>query len=232
MFRAEVSIRYPETSCPAGTGSASQCFARTGTTIIAGLGTVQESYAYVIENAPEGCPPPPPGADSIGLPPTTVRLIVASKGEIDLVTGGAACLARGGSLTATEQFTVTGGSGVYAGASGGGTVTTASFGPPSFSGTDTWSGTLVVPSVEFDVAAPKLVGATSRTVIAPRRAKSVRVTFSVTATDDVDGKVPVACLPHSGSRFPIGRTVVRCSATDTSGNTATATFAITVKARR
>jgi HYR domain len=34
-----------------------------------------------------------------------------------------------------------------------------------------------------------------------------------------------------GSRFKIGRTVVRCSATDTSGNAGVATFAVTVKRR-
>jgi HYR domain len=231
-FQAQLAVRFPQMTCPPGTRSTVECFDRTGTTTIAGLGTVQESYAYVLDLDPEGCPPPPPGADSTGLPPTTVRLIVASNGEIDLRTSGADCVPRSTSLTATEQFTVTGGSGMYAGASGGGTVTTTSFEPPAFAGRDTWSGTLVVAGLEFDLAAPKLVGAISRKVSAPRRARSVRVTFKVTATDDVDGHVPVACRPRSGSRFPIGRRVVHCSATDTSGNTARANFAITVKARR
>jgi HYR domain len=231
-FQAQVAVNYPQIPCPPGTRSTVECFVRTGTTTIAGLGTVQQSYAYLLDNGPEGCPAPPAGAELIGLPPSTARLIVAGKGEIDLRTSGADCLARFDSLTATEQFTVTGGSGMYAGASGGGTVTVASLTPLALRGTDTWSGTLVVAGLEFDLAAPKLVGATSRKVIAPRRARSVRVTFKVTATDDVDGQVPVACRPRSGSRFPIGRRVVRCSATDTSGNTARANFAITVKARR
>jgi hypothetical protein len=60
----------------------------------------------------------------------------------------------------------------------------------------------------------------------------VRVTYTVNAVDAVDGSVPVSCQPASGSRFKIGRTLVRCSATDNSANTQTATFTVIVKARR
>jgi HYR domain-containing protein len=55
------------------------------------------------------------------------------------------------------------------------------------------------------------------------------VTFHVTAQDERDGALPVTCVPRSGSRFPIGRTVVKCGATDSSANTAGASFRITVK---
>jgi Ca2+-binding RTX toxin-like protein len=54
------------------------------------------------------------------------------------------------------------------------------------------------------------------------------VTFEVTAQDDVDGSVPVTCTPASGSTFPIGETIVECTATDAAGNTATASFTVTV----
>jgi hypothetical protein len=64
------------------------------------------------------------------------------------------------------------------------------------------------------------------------RAKRVRVTYAVSARDDVDGAVPVSCFPRSGSRFDSGRTDVVCSATDASANTQTARFTITVKRRR
>jgi hypothetical protein len=95
-----------------------------------------------------------------------------------------------------------------------------------------WIGTLVVPGLEFDVMPPTLSGATSKTVRAPKGAKRVRVTYNVTASDVVEGKVAVACTPRSGSRFPMGRTVVRCSATDSSANTSTARFIVTVGPRR
>ena len=77
-----------------------------------------------------------------------------------------------------------------------------------------------------------LTGTRNRTVRAPRGSKRARVAYSVTAHDDVDGAVPVTCSPRSGSWFRIGRTVVRCSVTDTSANEAMATFAVTVKRAR
>src|SRR5581483_885945 len=55
------------------------------------------------------------------------------------------------------------------------------------------------------------------------------VTYSVPgAVDNIDGVVAVACVPPSGSVFPIGSTTVTCSASDKSGNTATTTFTIAV----
>jgi hypothetical protein len=54
------------------------------------------------------------------------------------------------------------------------------------------------------------------------------VTYSATATDLVDGAVPVNCTPASGSSFPVGPTTVNCSATDAAGNTANGSFTVTV----
>ena len=45
-----------------------------------------------------------------------------------------------------------------------------------------------------------------------------------TATDFVDGSVPVICSPASGSTFPIGSTTVTCSGADSAHNTATSSF--------
>ena len=56
--------------------------------------------------------------------------------------------------------------------------------------------------------------------------------IGVAATDDVDGSLPVSCQPKSGSRFKIGKTTVRCEATDSSGNTAKAAFRVTVRPRQ
>jgi hypothetical protein len=49
-----------------------------------------------------------------------------------------------------------------------------------------------------------------------------------TATDIVDGTVPVICAPASGSTFAIGETMVKCTATDSHGNSAEATFKVTI----
>jgi hypothetical protein len=57
---------------------------------------------------------------------------------------------------------------------------------------------------------------------------SANVTFTVSATDIVDGSVPVDCDRLSGSMFQIGRTTVSCTATDRSGNQAKGNFTATV----
>ena len=54
------------------------------------------------------------------------------------------------------------------------------------------------------------------------------VTYTATATDLVDGSVPVNCSSPSGSTFALGSTTVTCSATDTHHNTATGSFTVTV----
>ena len=43
--------------------------------------------------------------------------------------------------------------------------------------------------------------------------------------------MPAVCRPKSGSRFKIGKTTVRCEATDSSANVAKASFTVTVKRR-
>lgn len=47
--------------------------------------------------------------------------------------------------------------------------------------------------------------------------------------DAVDGSVPVACAPASGSVFPLGPTTVACTASDAAGNEAAVTFTVTVE---
>ncbi len=55
------------------------------------------------------------------------------------------------------------------------------------------------------------------------------VSFDASATDLVDGAVPVSCSPASGSTFPLGSTHVQCSATDAHGNAATGSFNVAVQ---
>jgi hypothetical protein len=49
-----------------------------------------------------------------------------------------------------------------------------------------------------------------------------------TATDLVDGPVPVTCNHPSGSTFPVGQTTVTCTASDSHGNTGSTSFTVTV----
>lgn len=55
-----------------------------------------------------------------------------------------------------------------------------------------------------------------------------QVDFAASASDTVDTGVSVSCSPVSGSIFAVGTTVVSCAATDDAGNTAMASFNVTV----
>jgi hypothetical protein len=98
---------------------------------------------------------------------------------------------------------------------------------------DHWDGTITAPAWDtVDLTPPTINGAANKIVQAPRDVRSVRVRYRVTATDNADGKVPVHCKPKSGSRFKVRhRTRVRCTATDLSANTATASFLVIVRRR-
>ncbi len=78
-----------------------------------------------------------------------------------------------------------------------------------------------------DTTAPVVTVPASQQVTAQGPFGAV-VTFTATATDDIDGAVPVSCTPASGTLFPYGATVVTCTATDAVGNTGAASFTVTV----
>lgn len=202
--------------------NASTCATRTGSGVVPGLGRVTESYTFFAQDC----------GGSFRVLETSALLAVEGKGELQLaLEPDDQCVPS--ALVASRPFTVTSGSGIYSGASGGGTVGhNAHYTTSGAAGNDTWTGTLNVPGLEFDVAAPTISGAVNKTVRVPKRAKRVRVSYRVAASDGVDGPVPVGCAPKSGTRFKVGRTAVTCKATDTSGNAKSARFTVTVKRRR
>jgi hypothetical protein len=229
-LQAELSLNSQRVLCPPGAPTET-CAALSTKGLVAGLGSVSAKYYKFLTIGPPSC------AENFGRTlEYPLRLVVAAKGEIQVTLAAVAeCVESGtGALrTQTQAFTVTGGTGIYAGASGTGTVESAlgPEGPNGHHGSQTWTGTLSVAGLEFDTTPPVISGAVAKTVPAPRGAKRVRVMYAVTARDDVDGEIPVTCEPKSGSRFAVGRTVVTCSATDTSANERTAKFTVTVKRR-
>jgi hypothetical protein len=78
-----------------------------------------------------------------------------------------------------------------------------------------------------DTTAPTLNLPANITTTATGNSQAV-VTYSASATDLVDGSVPITCAPASGSSFPVGTTTVNCSATDAHENTANGSFTMTV----
>ncbi len=223
LSHAVLSGHVSQVDCQAGAPASTACFLSTNKGVVPGLGAVSEQNMNVVENADSDCE----------HWRSSSVLTVAGKGEIDLSlrSPGECVVPATGILAASLVFTVTGGSGAYAGASGSGTALTTGHPGTTNTSTDILDGSLTVPGLEFDLTRPVLRGAVSKTVLAPRTAKVVRVTYKVKARDAIDGALPVTCKPRSGSAFRIGRTKVTCSATDSSGNTAKGTFAITVKHR-
>jgi len=234
-LRVELAWQGAPSACVGSYPATVGCYSRPGGPVaVPGLGVVSQAYSYPVETEP--------GATCLGgfhVLRYPARLLVEGKGEISLAVAAAEGCLQGlptdTVLGPAQAFTITGGSGVYAGASGSGVVrrtntrrTSAGHG----AGTDIWEGTLVVPNLEFDLTPPTITGAAGKVVRAPRKAARVSVRYKLAATDNVDRAVPVACQPRSGSRFVVGRrTVVRCSATDTSANTARASFTVTVTRR-
>jgi HYR domain len=206
--------------CPPEAPPGADCHPRTGTGSVSGLGSVSAKYTWFFGMG--DCP------SSLVKPlATTGRLVVAGKGEIDFaLADGVRCVEQEPVRNEPQDFTITGGTGTYQGASGGGTVERSLSGGH---GVERWTGTLTVPGVEFDITPPTITGAVAKAVRAPKAAKRVRVTYKVAARDAADGPLAVACLPRSGSWFAIGRTTVTCQARDSSGNSGRARFVVTVK---
>jgi HYR domain len=204
-----------------------ECGARSGSGLVPGLGAVTEKYDFPVGLGPPSC--------AVGFGEALAssnRFVVAGKGEIAFALADGGCVAVEEPIyNQTQAYTITGGTGIYAGASGTGTVE-RKLGRPTATGRhgpETWTGTLSVPGIEFDTTPPTLHGATNRTVRVAKGAKTALVRFSVSARDDRDGPVAVRCTPRSGSRFRVGRTKVTCKATDSSANTATASLTVTVR---
>ena len=84
---------------------------------------------------------------------------------------------------------------------------------------------------QMDTKGPGVTIPGSMTVLAASP-EGAKITFAASAADFVDGEVPVTCTPASGAAFPVGTTKVACVAADKKGNRTTATFNVTVIAKK
>jgi len=101
--------------------------------------------------------------------------------------------------------------------------------------TVTCSASDVAGNVGSDTLAVTVVDTTAPVVTVPADisveatgASGAVVTFSVSASDVVDGAVAPVCGPVSGSTFGLGVTTVSCTAADASGNADSDAFEVTV----
>jgi len=78
-----------------------------------------------------------------------------------------------------------------------------------------------------DTTPPVLTVPTVVTAIATSK-NGAKVSYSVSAVDNIDPHPTVKCVPPSGSQFPLGKTPVTCTATDASGNASQKTFMVKV----
>jgi hypothetical protein len=97
-------------------------------------------------------------------------------------------------------------------------------------GSRTTSGTFTVTVELVDHTAPTFSGVSANRQVEANGPTGSIVNYSTpTATDSLDGPIAlVNCSPASGTTFPIGTTVVTCSATDAHGNLGSVSFSLTV----
>jgi hypothetical protein len=92
---------------------------------------------------------------------------------------------------------------------------------------------LVAESVQItftvrDAVPPQMEAHVGVRVEADTREGSIVTYTTPPALDETDGEVRVACLPASGTRFPLGATSVSCAARDASGNSEQSAFIVRV----
>jgi hypothetical protein len=169
---------------------------------------------------------PPPRADAGA--PQTVEASGPSGATVTL-DGSASSDSSGGALSYrwTGPFS-----------EGGGTV--AGVGPTVTLPVGTSTVTLMVANGQGESATsavaitvrdttPPVLALPSAIAVTATSSAGANVAYHVSATDLVSGDVPVVCTPHSEVVFPVGTTIVSCSATDAAGNVASGSFTVTVR---
>jgi HYR domain len=212
---------FESTQCLEG-GEQARCFLVDIGGLVPGLGraTVHERVVQSGEMDLELCEPQ-----------TRYGTFTTTRGTIDYVASGIDCPAtreqNGGYRAVVANWRVVGGSGAFAGATGRGQESVRVEGRRVFI---QLLGDLSVPALEFDTTRPLLTAVPEVVRVRSSRAAVVRYRVPV-GRDAVDGPVAVTCTPPSGTRFRVGRTVVRCEAVDRSGNATARSFAVVVSRR-
>jgi hypothetical protein len=175
------------------------CTATDGAGNLAGV-----TFTVTVFNTPPSFTPPADISQPATFPGGGVVHFTATGSDAEQGTIPAVCEPPSGSTfpigTTTVICTVT--DQVGASASGSFTVTVTN-NPPTFT-----------PPANITEEATGPAGAT--------------VSFIASGDDVEQGSIPAVCTPASGSRFPIGSTIVNCTVTDVAGASAAGSFTVTV----
>jgi hypothetical protein len=221
-FQVAVGSSFTTIDCPVGASPSTSCFRFTGQAVVPGLGpSVAFSYRLLVDRSD-----PQRACTAWTIPDGTLS---SSKGTLTFSGASQGCQPFPEGSSGAVQWHLESGTGAFAGATGSGTASfSAGTSPPL---NVQWSGALTVAGYAFDTTAPAFSPVATRRV-GIRRGRGAHVRYTVTAQDAVDGNLPVACTPPSGYFFLLGKTPVTCSATDSSGNSATTRFLVVVTRRR
>jgi hypothetical protein len=77
--------------------------------------------------------------------------------------------------------------------------------------------------------APRIIFPASTLIFDSPSESGTAITYNVVAIDDLDGEVTPECSPPSGSRVPVGKVNVVCTAEDSAGNSALGSFVVEVR---
>jgi hypothetical protein len=147
-----------------------------------------------------------------------------------------------GSATAPSDYTAKAGVLTIPAGARSATISIATLGDTAIEPTETFllratavqnasiaDGQATITIVNDDDIAPPVIASKGDVVVETKDA-SVRVFYTPpSASDAVDGKLTPTCTPSSGSIFSQGTTIVRCAASDRSGNKASSTFSVIVR---
>src|SRR5579862_21911 len=90
------------------------------------------------------------------------------------------------------------------------------------------SGYALAPLEGPELIDPPVIGAVPADPVIPDSPDGSVYDFTVTAVSPVDGPVPTVCVPASHSLFPVGTTLVTCTATDSLNHSSAKSFMVTV----
>src|SRR5262249_42628100 len=156
QLQAVFQGKWHAVDCPPGTPQSTGCYLNVGSGTVSGLGNASETYTLFWNQADPNC---------THSTYTTAVIAVQGKGELDasLTDPYTPCDPPPQEPT-TLNFTVTGGTAKYAGATGSGTMRNVvhELGGGTGSMVDTWTGSLSA-SADFDTTSPAISGADSKT---------------------------------------------------------------------